>query len=323
MPESAPTRDFFRPEAVAAHRERQTGQGGLLQVGSPWVGRGFVFVSALALLGLAAMCLGRISEVAAGPAVVRAMGHTDVTASVQGLVASVLVQPGDTVTPGQELARLDDRAARFTYEEARARHERALASYLRGAVGGVSAAGALAGETREVLAGAERDLELLSIVAPFAGVVGDLRIRRGQRVLAGEPVITLREHGAGWEVVAALPGHALPRVRSGAEARLRLDGFPEHRAKVCITRVAPEVVGPASAARLLGADAGDAMPLSGPLVVAWCDLPGGTFRHDGQDLRFHDGLSARLEVTVDAEPIILRLLPWLRRVRPADPAEVR
>ncbi len=318
MPKTTKHPDFFRPEALAASQARTLGEGGVLRLASPWVGRAFWLQTLLVVLCVVLLCICRVSETVRGPAVVRAVGHTEITALAAGVVVAVDIQPGDPVQAGRVMIHLKNRKIELAYANAQRRHEATMTSYLRRNFSGTGGGNGEPLDTGVAVESARRDMGLLSIVAPLDGVVGDVRVTIGQSIRAGDAVMTMRQPDAGWRVVGLLPGHARPRLSEGAVACLRLNGFVEHRQELVVTDLAPEIVGPATAAKLLGYDLADGLPLNGPLVLTGCELSCDAFVYDDNELPFYDGLSANLEVALSAEPIILRLIPWLRRVRPAS-----
>ncbi len=81
--------------------------------------------------------------------------------------------------------------------------------------------------------------------APVSGRVGEVvALQPGTYVAAGQRVVTILPDGALRVVAAFAPSPALGRVRVGADARLRLDGFPWAQygaVPATVTRVAGEV----------------------------------------------------------------------------------
>ena len=94
--------------------------------------------------------------------------------------------------------------------------------------------------------------------------------------------------------------------------RLELDGYRYQYRALTIDQVGEEVVGPAEVKRYLGPDIGDAVAVSGPVVLVQAHLPSATFTMDGRALRYHDGMSGRADARVRSERIVLALVPGLR-----------
>jgi len=72
---------------------------------------------------------------------------------------------------------------------------------------------------------AERQLGHVSLVSPVDGLVSVRLAEAGQVVAAGQPVLRVAELTRPW-VRAYLPGPALPRVKLGQRAEVRVDGLP-------------------------------------------------------------------------------------------------
>ena len=100
-PEAAP---LFRQEALEYHNAAES-EGHVLRVSPRWI----QWVYPLLLLVLAASFLyaaiGSTYEYAAGPALIRLEGRTELTARVAGTVSEVLARPGEHVQRGQLLVR--------------------------------------------------------------------------------------------------------------------------------------------------------------------------------------------------------------------------
>jgi membrane fusion protein (multidrug efflux system) len=153
-----------------------------------------------------------------------------------------------------------------------------------------------------------------SVRAPHAGIVSDLRIRRGQLLQAGDLVLSLNGQGTRFYVVAFLPGQFRPLVHPGMPLRVRLSGFPRAAEVTTIDSVGDEVVGPAEARRYLGPDVADALTLNGPVVLVKGTLAGTSFASDGKRFNFYDGLTGNAEARVRSQRVLAVLVPGLRWV---------
>jgi len=72
------------------------------------------------------------------------------------------------------------------------------------------------------------------------------------------------------------------------------------------------VVGPSEARRYLGAEIGDSVQLTGPVVILKARLPRPTFQAESRIYRFHNGMHGNAEVEVRREKILVTLVPGLK-----------
>jgi hypothetical protein len=89
-----------------------------------------------------------------------------------------------------------------------------------------------------------------------------------------------------------------------------LDGYPNSHEVVAIDDVGSEVVGPREAARYAGT--ADAITVTGPVVVLRCLLKSASFSAGNVSYVYRDGMTARAEVDLRSEPMIVELLPGLK-----------
>jgi len=155
-----------------------------------------------------------------------------VTAPFDGFIGQVLVRPGERVTRGQLLLRLDDRDLKL--EQARFRSEREqAASRLRQAMSEREAA-AMALALAEVqqaeaqLSLVEAKLARAALVAPLDGLVisGDWVQQIGGPVETGKEMFEIAA-GEGWRVVLHVADRDIARVHLGQDGVLRLAGQPQ------------------------------------------------------------------------------------------------
>ena len=158
---------------------------------------------------------------------------------------------------------------------------------------------------------ARASLERQTLRAPYAASVGDVRLRPGQLVDPGMPLLTLLRDDSGARLTALLPGRYRPLLARGKPLRFIADGFPRAIHKLEIERVGDQVVGPAEALRYLGRDA-DAVVLDGPVVLVRARLPNRAFRSEGATYRFHHGMQGRAETAVRSDSIAFTFIPGLR-----------
>jgi membrane fusion protein (multidrug efflux system) len=306
--EEARGEPLFRREAVVGHDER--GWGEVVRVAPPWIGWAY-WGLVVVLVGAAVLVTcGRIATYSSGPAVVRMQDRREIASPTAGNVASVRVGPGAAVAAGEVLARLDDRAELADV----ARLERELATRLRERLLAPSdpATGEAVARLRLELERASAALDERVLRAPIAGVVGDVRVRAGQRVEPGDVVASIVDAAGGAEVIALLPGGDRPRLRPGQRMRLELHGFRHTYQDLTVEVVAAEAMGPEEARRYLGRIADD-VAVRGPVVIVRATLPA-DFVADGAAYRYVDGMSGVAEVEIDSERILEALLPGSKRL---------
>ena len=281
-----------------------------LKLSPRWVGRAYWLLVAVTAAALLFLVLGKMPEYAMGPAVVRIEGRTDITAVEPGIVAAVAVQPGQRVAAKQVLVRLHDVKEALDLDRIRNEFELQLVKSLRNP-------GDIA--TRETLARlrTERDfalakLEGRAITAPHAGIVNDVRIRAGQSLTPGDPILSLTGAQAEPSIIALIPGQFRPMLRAGQTVRLEVSGFRYAYANLELETIGDEVVGPLEARRYLGKEIGDAVQLGGPVVLVRARLPSRSFSADGKLYNYHDGMLATAEVRVRTQRILARLVPALQ-----------
>jgi membrane fusion protein (multidrug efflux system) len=217
------------------------------------------------------------------------------------------------VRAGQVLARLDDteqqveldRMMRESESTELARLARPSDEHLRAELARLRAEQELA----------RRRLEQRGIVAPADGIVRDVRVEPGKRVDVGEVVFTFAADGTPSEdtIVALLPGGDLPLLAVGQTMRLELAGHRYAYQEAVITSVGSDVLGPAEARRLLGAQVADSLPIAGPVVVVEARAESSSFEIDGMELAYHDGMLARADARLRSERLVIALVPELRR----------
>lgn len=298
----------FRQEALDYHA-RQHHEGALLRLSPSWSRWSYWLLVATVLAAAVYGAVGRVDEYASGPAVVRVEGRVDLTAQLEGTVAAVQVQPGQRVAEGQPLVRF------FMAEEEaeRARLQKELDLQLLKLLRDPNDASA-----RQALSSlrAQRDqatarLEQRVVRAPRAGIVSDVHIRPGQRLAAGERIVTILPEDARLSLVALLPGRYRPMLRPGLPMRFELVGYRYEYRQVAIDSIGDEIVGPAEAKRYLGPGVADSVAVDGPVVLVRAALPAARFSSNGRWYHYFDGLHAQVDARVRSEPILFALVPAL------------
>ncbi len=295
-------------DALAARRERQR-HGDIIRITPRFIGVTYWLLLVMVLVSIVGLAVARTGRYAAGQAIVRAQGRTEVVAPIEGSLTAIDVQPGEVVEAGQVLARLDDRAA----QRELARRQRAFEQQLRRRLhdpADPSGASALAALRQQRDAAADA-LARLQIRAPVAGRVADVRLRPGQSIRPGEPLLVLVDDTRPLEVVALLPGHQRPELRPGMTLRLELWGYPNEYQALTVEAVDEQVVGPAEAQRLLGPQIADSLPMQGALAVVRASLPAHAFETELGPRRYHDGMQGSVELRLRDEPVVFALLPAL------------
>jgi membrane fusion protein (multidrug efflux system) len=300
---------IFRAEAVE-QLNRVGERPSLLRIAPTWTRWTYPVVVAACVAGLAYSFIGTIDEYATGPALIRAEGRREVTAAAAGTVATVDVRPGERVAAGRLLVRLHDASEAADLERLEHEFELQLVKSLRDPSDQAARQSLTALRAQKELAQARLDER--SIKAPQDGVVSDVRIRPGQHLNPGDAVLTLVPPDAPFTVIAMLPGNYRPVLRAGMPLRLELEGYRYQYRRLAIDDISDEVVGPSEVKRYLGSEIGDAITLSGPVILVQASLPTSTFEVDGRPVRYHDGMIARAEARVRSERIILSLVPGLR-----------
>jgi membrane fusion protein (multidrug efflux system) len=311
----------YRADTVFREQARRSLEGAELN-GSPlrlapgWIHWTYWLLVGVGLAGLLLGALADIGEYAHGPAVVRLRGRTQVTAVEPGVVAELAVEPGQRVQTGQLLVRLHDEAERA--ELSRLEQElRAKQVELLREPEGQTHREAIA-RLRAERALAEARVTQRVIRAPHDGVMSDARIAPGQRVEAGQVLLTLAGAEARREVLAILPGHYRPLLQPGMTMHLELAGYHAYAQELVIDAVGDEVVGPGVVQRLLGDDSADALEVQGPVVLVRASLPEAEFAAGSRRHPYFDGMTGTGQVRVRSQSIMTTLVPGLRNLSKAE-----
>jgi len=307
-----PGAGLFREEAVEHHAIGLSGEGDVLRVDPRWMRWTYRLLLAVLVAGLLFSFLARIREYAAGPAVVRLGGRTDLTAATEGTVTQVDAAPGARVEAGRLLVRFY--GAREAAELARIdrEFELQLINRLRDPADAGAEQGLISLRAQRELARA--NLDQREVRAPAAGVVSDVRVRPGQHISPGQSLLSLVRGQENPEVIAFIPGEYRPLLKPGMPLRLEIQGYRYAYQHLVVTSVGDEVVGPGEAQRYLGTEIADAVRLEGPVVRVSARLASDTFEADGRVRRYHDGMLARAEVRIRSERVLVALIPALKAV---------
>jgi membrane fusion protein (multidrug efflux system) len=304
-------RSLFRREAVEFHRKGGA-KGDVLQLPPRAFAWTHVLLLAAAVAAVVFAFMGQIDEYAEGPAVVYIDGLYEVTAPRPAVIVALEVDPGDRVEAGLVLVRMHSSSEAAELESVERELEDQLAKLLRDPGDAAAREAMVSLRSRRDLARA--NLERQTLRAPYAATVGDVRVRAGQLVEPGMPLLTLLGDQGGARLTALLPGRYRPLLASGKTVRFVADGFPRSIHELAIERVGDQVVGPAEALRYLGRDAAEAVALEGSVVLVHARLPGRVFESEGQRYRFHHGMQGRAETAVRHDSIAFTFIPGLRLV---------
>jgi membrane fusion protein (multidrug efflux system) len=304
---------MFRREALDYYAGAQD-QGAVLRLSPAWTRWTFwLLLAAVGFYGAFGV-LGWISEYASGPAVVRAADRLELTALSSGRVTSVEVQPGQRVKEGEVLVRFFAGQEQASLERFNQEFELQLLRRMRDLTdeGARQALSTLRAE-KEL---AEFQLDQRVVRAPQAGVVSDVRIRRGQHLSEGETVVSLVREDSPLEIIAMLPGGARPLLSKGGKLRLELNGFPYQYQELTIDDVGDELVGPGEVQRYLGPELAESVTVNGAVVLVRAHAPSRFFEADGKRLAYFDGMVGSAHARVKSERIVTTIIPGLKALLP-------
>ncbi len=216
------------------------------------------------LVGPEAVVVADISMLSTGPALsgtLVAERTAAIRAEVAGQVMAIMREPGDRVTAGDVLARIDDRAIADAWLSARsgvtqaelaadiAKRELERATRLSGA-GAISdrdlentrranlAAQAQFEDAKARLAQAQKQKDATVVKAPYAGIVAERTVNAGDIVAPGAPLFTVVDPST-MRLEANIPASALGAVKLGALVTFSVTGYPDRRFKGAIAHIAP------------------------------------------------------------------------------------
>jgi RND family efflux transporter MFP subunit len=186
-----------------------------------------------------------------------------VRAQLSGSVLETLAEPGERVSRGQTLARLDSTSLMEIYNSARAavttargqlavaqrELERQRALVAAGAVAQrnvetaqqsvVSAQAALA-QARSQVSNAEKQLGYTRVTAPFSGVVSERPANGGDVVQPGTALFTVVDPSS-LQLEAAIPAEQIGSLSVDVPVEFTVNGYEGRRFRGRITRINPTV----------------------------------------------------------------------------------
>ncbi|HEX8824658.1 MAG TPA: HlyD family efflux transporter periplasmic adaptor subunit, partial [Archangium sp.] len=311
-----PKPSIFRKEALEYYKQYQRQEGDVLLLAPGWTRWTFWVLVSMLAVGLLLCLVGTVSEYAEGPALVRMERRRDVMAQGAGVVATVEIQPGQRVAAGQVLVTLQAEEERSALARIEQEMELHLVRYMRD-LSDQSARLALTA-LRAEREQAQSRIMARALRAPVAGIVGDLRIQPGQYLAVGTLVASIVEDEASAYLLALLPGYYRPYLRPGMPLRVELDGFQYEYRELTIESVGEQLIGPGELKRYLGPDLADTVEITGPIILVRATLPTRTFSVRGRVLGYFEGMPARAQVAVRAEPIFVAMIPGLKVLFPHD-----
>jgi RND family efflux transporter MFP subunit len=172
---------------------------------------------------------------------VRSEAMSVLKSETQGTIAAVLVRAGDRVRRGQVLLRVDPRPLDLAVREAEANLEKARLALLDNTVPDSIVTGrAITGErlkNAEIRAGlegarvaldrAKLEREKASIIAPFDGVMDEVKVSVGERLANAQEIgrVVDLQH---LRIEAAVLEHDLPLLKVGGQAVVTAAAAPDH-----------------------------------------------------------------------------------------------
>ena len=201
------------------------------------------------------------------PGLITASGELKANKSVnvspkrQGILDEIFVEEGDQVQKGDLIAKMDFGDLEYRIDELRANYETQKASYLRRKM--LFDEGAISAEEYEEYKNKfsrseakfkqiEIEENETNIRAPFKGVITSRYAVPGAFVTPTTSASSSREGGAtsssivelsqGLEIVAKVPESDVGRIKTGQEASIRVDAFPDRRFKAVVSKISPSAI---------------------------------------------------------------------------------
>ena len=186
---------------------------------------------------------------------------TTVKAKVAGDLKTILVREGESVKPGQVLARIDAQDAQARLDEKIAdleggRAQLALAEKNRAnnlallqqkfisqnafdsAQSGFQVSAAKLKALQAQVALAKKALADTVVTAPQAGIVSQRHAQPGEKLPVDGKILTLVDL-AEMEIEAAVPAGDIPSIRVGQDVNFRVEGFGEREFRGRVERINP------------------------------------------------------------------------------------
>ena len=197
--------------------------------------------AAIALV-LGVLLLWPVTDRVTADVVIEGRVRQVVTAPFEGFVAQALARPGERVTRGQVLARLDDRDLQLEQSKHLGEREQATGKVRQAMAdrdaAALTQASAELQEAEAQVALVDAKLARSVILAPMDGLVvtGDWTQQIGGPVEAGKEMFEIAATDA-YRVVLHVPDRDIARVRNGQQGLLRLTGEPGESRRFKVTNV--------------------------------------------------------------------------------------
>lgn len=150
------------------------------------------------------------------------------------------------------------------------------------------------------------------LTAPANGIVSDIRVRAGQLLSSGAQAISIVEPDAGYDVIAFLPESDASQLHPGMVMHLKISTESSFDCTVTISRVDPRIMNPSEALRYAGEEDSATFPISGRVIAVRAALP--VVGTSESSPAYHDGVTGEAEVSISSEPVIVALIPGLRKI---------
>ncbi|KFA94574.1 efflux RND transporter periplasmic adaptor subunit [Archangium violaceum] len=308
---AAPER-LFRQEALE-HHGRSEVQGSLLKLTPIWARVAYWLVLVLCVTVGVGLAIVSIHDYAQGPVLIQVKGLEEVSATSGGRVSRILVKRGQQVRAGEPLVELYSGGETAELERANEEFRAQLAARLLDPQDGAARQSLASLRAQLDLSGAR--LSERTLKATVDGWVREIRVREGQHISVGDRVATLMKEGTESYALALVPGQYRPMLQQGQSMRLELQGFAYLYQDLEVTHVSDELLGPAEVKRYLGADLGDVVTLTGPVVAVEARLPHDTFRVQHYNYRFYNGMLGTARVRVRSRNGWSMLIPAIDLLR--------
>ena len=201
------------------------------------------------------------------PGLITASGELKANKSVnvspkrQGILDEIFVEEGDEVIKGDLIAKMDFGDLEYRIDELEANYQTQKASYLRRKLlfneGAISAEEYEEYKNRFLRSEAKfKQIEIeekeTKIRAPFDGVITSRYAVPGAFVTpttsasssphGGTTSSSIVELSQGLEIVSKVPESDIGRIRTGQDATIRVDAFPDRRFKAVVKKISPRAI---------------------------------------------------------------------------------
>jgi membrane fusion protein (multidrug efflux system) len=152
------------------------------------------------------------------------------------------------------------------------------------------------------------------VLARENGIVGEIHVHSGQFVNPGDQVMTIVRDQAPYDLVSFLPSSYAPKLRPGMPLEVRFRGGPRSPQVMPMDSVGPEFPTLREAARYAGVEDFKGSGVGGPVVMVRSFLRSTKLTGEAGSNFCHDGVTGEVDVRIRSEPIIISILPSLKRI---------